>query len=67
MKSFFENNYNVRLVLSNMIFFVVGIMIFIVSSNINNSVLSGILTSVGSILIVSGLYNIINEYIIPMW
>ncbi len=64
LKRILDNDYNIRLLLSNLLFFLIGILLFFISEHIKSASLKNITISIASIMLVSGIYNIINEYII---
>lgn len=64
IKKWFENDYFIRLLLSSIFFVIIAIALFIIAGVIENSIFINILNSTGSVLIVSGVYNVIYEYIL---
>lgn len=64
MKKWFENDYLIRLWLSSIVFAILGAILFVLAFNIEDGVWINILNSIGAVLIVSGIYNVIYEYIL---
>lgn len=64
MKKWLDNDYIIRLWLSSILFVIMGGVSFVVASKIESVVLLNFFNSVGAVLIVSGVYNVIYEYIL---
>lgn len=64
MKKWFENDYFIRLWLSSILFTIIGGVMFVLAGEIDDSIWINILNSMGSVLIVSGVYNVVYEYIL---
>ena len=64
MKKWFENDYFIRLWLSSILFTIIGGGMFVLAGEIEDSIWINILNSMGSVLIVSGVYNVVYEYIL---
>ena len=64
MKKWLENDYIIRLWLSSILFVIIGGVLFVVASKFESVVLLNFFNSVGAVLIVSGVYNVIYEYIL---
>lgn len=64
MKKWFENDYIIRLWLSSILFAIMGGALFVIANKIKSNALLNFFNSVGAVLIVSGVYNVIYEYIL---
>lgn len=64
MKKWLDNDYIIRLWLSSILFVIMGIVLFAFANVINNAVVVNSLNSIGGVLIVSGVYNVVYEYIL---
>ena len=64
MKKWFENDYIIRLWLSSILFAIMGGALFVIANKIKSVALLNFFNSVGAVLIVSGVYNVIYEYIL---
>lgn len=64
MKKWLENDYIIRLWLSSILFAIMGGVLFGVASKTESVVMLNFFNSIGAVLIVSGIYNVIYEYIL---
>lgn len=66
MKKWLENDYIIRLWLSSILFVIMGGALFVAANKIKSVALINFFNSVGAVLIVSGVYNVIYEYILKL-